>query len=131
MLRLMQITKPLHYLTFSPQKPELPCRADEDTLKAQCVLTVTKQMLFVMARVDAVPFKIITVEDIQQPWDRTLYFFFQQHATISGFNLKVICFHLKPPHSCKLQPARVTQTETFISCIRCLKYSSKFVLSTG
>lgn len=88
MLRLMQITKPLHYLTFSPQKPELPCRADEDTLKAQCVLTVTKQMLFVMARVDAVPFKIITVEDIQQPWDRTLYFFFNNMPQFQALTLK-------------------------------------------
>lgn len=35
-------------------------------------LTATKQMLFVIARVDAVPFKIITTEDIQQPRDRTV-----------------------------------------------------------
>lgn len=151
------VTKPLHYLTFSPRKAELPCRADEDILRAQCVLTVTKQMLFVIVRVDSAQFKIITIEDIQQPWDTTVCqrqgqaaqirekhpmmailakvwgkncIFFQRYATISGFYLKAICFYLKLPHSCKLQPARATRTETFISCRCCLKYSSRFVLST-
>lgn len=153
------VTKPLHYRTFSPRKAELPCRADEDIRRAQCLLTVTKQMPFVIARVDAVPFKIIRTEDIQQPWDKTVcqsqgqaaqtkkkhamaailaevwgekldFFLFQQHVTISSFYLKAICFYPKPSHSCKLQPARVTRAETFISCRHCLKYSSRFVLST-
>lgn len=154
------VTKLLHYRTISPRKAELPRRADEDILRAQCLLTVTKQMPFVLARVDAVPFKIIRTEDIQQPWDKTVcqsqgqaaqtkrknhamaailakvwgekldFCLFQQHVTISSFYLKAICFYPKPSHSCKLQPARVTRAETFISCRRCLKYSSRFVLST-
>lgn len=113
-----------------------------------------KQMPFVIARVDAVPFKIIRTEDIQQLWDTTVcqsqgkaaqtrkkhamaaevweknwIFFFSQHVTISGFYLKAICLYPKPSHSCKFQPARVTRVETFISCRRCLKYSSRFVFS--
>lgn len=69
MLRLMQ---GYQALTCNIFPSECPCRADEEMSRAQRVLTMTKQMLFFIARVDALPFNTISTEDVQQPGDRNV-----------------------------------------------------------